>query len=181
MPDEYPTVTYFFLDTEWADAEGFDLVSIALVSEDGVSTFYAERDPLPSVPTDFVATTVYPLLQRGPYALPDQALAAALIAFLRGQPYPHMIADYPNDLRLFRQTISWASTAFGMEEPPSFPCTLMSRDPVTTYHLERWFLRHPDMLLRRHHALVDAHALRAAWMVATGRLDAEFNRRSISN
>lgn len=37
-----------FLDTEWADVIGNELMSLALVSEDGRHTFYAERDPLPS-------------------------------------------------------------------------------------------------------------------------------------
>jgi len=152
-------------------------VSIALVSEDGASTFYAERDPLPLAPTEFVKKTVNPLLQRGCHALPDHSLAEALIAFLRGQRSPHIIADYSNDLRLFRQAVSWSfdKAAWRPEGAPRFPCTLMERDPVTTSHLERWFSKHPDLMSRRHHALVDASALRAAWMVATGRLDPEFN------
>lgn len=177
MPSPASSVTYLFLDTEWADANGLELVSIALVSEDGASTFYAERDPLPLAPTDFVKTTVYPLLQRGRHALPDHNLADALVAFLRGQHLPHIIADYPNDLRLFRQVISWSCSwvARGLEKAPHFPCTLMDRDPVTTSHLERWFSKHPELLARRHHALIDAGALRAAWMVATGRLDPDFN------
>jgi len=177
MPSTASSVTYLFLDTEWADAKGLELVSIALVSEDGASTFYAERDPLPLAATEFVKTTVYPLLQRGCHALPDHSLAEALIAFLSGQRSPHIIADYPNDLRLFREAVSWSfdKAAWRPEGAPRFPCTLMERDPVTTSHLERWFSKHPDLMSRRHHALVDASALRAAWMVATGRLDPEFN------
>lgn len=177
MPSTASSVTYLFLDTEWADAKGLELVSIALVSEDGASTFYAERDPLPLAPTEFVEKTVYPLLQRGCHALSDHSLAKALVAFLMLQRSPHVMADYPNDLRLFREVISWASVAKGMDGPPRFPCTLMDRDPVTTSHLEMWFSKHPDLMLRRHHALVDATALRAAWMVATGRLDADFEER----
>ncbi|MCS3848419.1 hypothetical protein GGR70_003477 [Xanthomonas campestris] len=177
MPSTASSVTYLFLDTEWADAKGLELVSIALVSEDGASTFYAERDPLPLAATEFVKTTVYPLLQRGCHALPDHSLAEALIAFLSGQRSPHIIADYPNDLRLFREAVTWSfdKAAWRPEGAPRFPCTLMERDPVTTSHLERWFSKHPDLMSRRHHALVDASALRAAWMVATGRLDPEFN------
>ena len=37
-----------FLDTEWADADGRELVSLALVSEDVKHVFYAERNPLPN-------------------------------------------------------------------------------------------------------------------------------------
>lgn len=59
-------------------------------------------------------------------SVPDQSLAMALVAFLRDQRYPHVIADYPNDLRLFRQVISWYRPRAGcrLEELPSFPCTL---------------------------------------------------------
>lgn len=39
--------TYLFLDTEWADLVGDELVSLALISEDGRRLFYAERSPLP--------------------------------------------------------------------------------------------------------------------------------------
>nr|WP_180164568.1 3'-5' exoribonuclease [Stenotrophomonas sp. SbOxS2]NYT97654.1 3'-5' exoribonuclease [Stenotrophomonas sp. SbOxS2] len=179
MPSTASSLTYLFLDTEWADEKGLELVSIALVSEDGANTFYAERDPLPLAPTEFVRTTVYPLLQRGGHALPDQSLAMALVAFLRAQRYPHVIADHPNDLGLFRQVISWhrPGAVCRLEELPSVPCTLMERDRFTTSHLERWFSKHPDLLLRRHHALVDANALRMAWMVSTGRLDDNFNER----
>lgn len=35
--------TYYFLDTEWADADGHDLVSLALVDESGERSLYAER------------------------------------------------------------------------------------------------------------------------------------------
>ncbi|MEN5208086.1 hypothetical protein ABE493_08190 [Stenotrophomonas terrae] len=151
-------------------------MSIALISEDGTSTFYAERDPLPSAPTQFVATTVYPLLQRGSYALTDDALSGALLAFLKDQSSPHVIADYPNDLQLFRQILSWGydEAASQLEPQPTFPCTLMSRDAITTGHLERWFSKHPELKLCRHHALVDANALRMAWKVATGRLNDDF-------
>ncbi|WP_232310283.1 3'-5' exoribonuclease [Pseudoxanthomonas mexicana] len=47
-------MTYLFLDTEWADPTGSELVSLALITEDGIHRFYAERDPLPDVATDFV-------------------------------------------------------------------------------------------------------------------------------
>jgi hypothetical protein len=48
-----------------------ELVSLALVSEDGEQVFYAERSPLPAEPTQFVQQVVYPLLEGGTAALPD--------------------------------------------------------------------------------------------------------------
>jgi hypothetical protein len=38
-------MTYFFLDTEWADPLAKQLVSLTLVSEDGLYEFYAEIEP----------------------------------------------------------------------------------------------------------------------------------------
>lgn len=63
--------THLFLDTEWADLAGDELVSLALISGDGRLRFYAERGPLPPEPTRFVEESVYPLLDRGSAALPD--------------------------------------------------------------------------------------------------------------
>lgn len=53
--------TYYFLDDEWADADGHDLVSLALVDESGECSFYAERAHLSPKPTEFVQRCVYPL------------------------------------------------------------------------------------------------------------------------
>lgn len=168
-------ITYLFLDTEWADIEGRELVSMALVSESGASTFYAERDPLPKYPTDFVARTVYPLLQRDHHALSDQKFADSLITYLRQQVSPHVVADYPNDLRLFREVISWRGcNSLDTEWGNGVPCTLMCRDAVTTAHLERWFSLNPQLSRSRHHALVDANGLRMAWLASTGRLSPMF-------
>jgi len=50
-----------FLDCEWADEQGCDLVSLGLVSEDGHHRFYAEVSPLPQEPNDFVRRTASPL------------------------------------------------------------------------------------------------------------------------
>lgn len=46
--------TYYFLDTEWADVMGGELVSLTLVNESGDREFYAEPASLPEGPTDFV-------------------------------------------------------------------------------------------------------------------------------
>nr|WP_254894379.1 3'-5' exoribonuclease [Xanthomonas citri] len=68
----------FFLDTEWADPMGSELVSIGLVSEDGVHRFYAERAPLPDRPTDFVQHVVYPLLQGGSCLMSEMAMTGRI-------------------------------------------------------------------------------------------------------
>lgn len=97
--------TYYFLDTEWADVIGSELVSLALVNEDGDRHFYAERANLPEAPTDFVRQSVYPLLDRGGAALPDAALTTGLRAFLNVADAPAVMADFPNDLQLLKYAL----------------------------------------------------------------------------
>ena len=88
-------MTYLFLDTEWADPIGSELVSLALITEDGVHRFYAERDPLPEVATDFVQSVLHPLFERGRWRMTDQAMTTGLRAFLGTLPEPMVVADYP--------------------------------------------------------------------------------------
>src|SRR3546814_19782643 len=81
-------VTRLFLDTEWADASGEELVSLALLSEDCVHRFYAELDPLPTSTPLFVRTVVYPLLQRGDAALSATQFTRRLSRCLALLPAP---------------------------------------------------------------------------------------------
>lgn len=166
-------MTYLFLDTEWADALASDLVSLALISEDGIYRFYAERDPLPEVATDFVRSVVYPLLERGKWSMTDQAMTTALRAFLGGLNAPMVLADHRNDLALLQFVIA----GFDLPDDQAAACGPISQ-PVMTKILkegalgmsvEDYFSGHPKAAARRHHALVDADALRIAWLVVTGR------------
>ncbi|AKC88044.1 3'-5' exoribonuclease [Pseudoxanthomonas suwonensis] len=165
---------YFFLDTEWADTLGSELVSIALVSEDGGHRFYAERDPLPATPTDFAQHVVYPLLERGRAAMTDQAMTTGLRTFLGADPEPVVLADYPNDFSLLRYVLE------GFELPDEqaaacgpIPQPVMSRmlkEGAMGMLVEDYFAAHPEAAARRHHALVDAEALRQAWLAVTGHI-----------
>ena len=155
---------YFFLDTEWADVTGSELVSIALVSEDGFHRFYAERNPLPERATDFVKHVVYPLLQRGPAAMIDQAMTTGLRAFLGAAPEPIVLADYHNDFSLLRYVLE----GFELSDEQAAACGLIPR-PVKMRVLkegmmgmlvEDYFAAHSAAAARRHHAMVDAEALR---------------------
>lgn len=170
--------THLFLDTEWADVIGSELVSIALVSEDGKLEFYAERDPLPSFATDFVRHVVYPRLDRGGLAMSDPEMATALRRFLARIRQPCVLADYAIDLQLLQYVLA----GFELPESEATACgpiptpvmMLMQREGLTTIQLEKWFSSHPDQAARRHHALVDARALRMAWLAATGRVQASW-------
>ena len=57
-----------FIDTEFTDFKHPDLISIALVSEDGKGEFYAELPVDLSKCNDFVLTTVLPQLGKMPGA-----------------------------------------------------------------------------------------------------------------
>jgi hypothetical protein len=165
--------TYLFLDTEWADPQGHSLVSLALVSEDGTQEFYAEIDPLPSIATEFVRETVYPLLDRGAVALSKIAFTTRLRSFLASVPEPCLLADYPNDLALTKTALA----GFDLDDETAHECgpiprlimSQMLKDGITQLVLEDYFRAHPDAARRRHHALVDAKALCATWRALTGR------------
>jgi hypothetical protein len=168
--------TYVFLDTEWADLEGSELVSVGLVSMDGTQTFYAERDPLPQRPTDFVRSVVYPLLERGPAAVPDAVFVHQLRSFLKSMRNPIVIYDYRNDGELLRAAIAGLdllpSELVHCTDPPTEMTLSLLQDPVVAALLEDWFAAHPQEAARRHHALTDANALRMAWCAANGMVDA---------
>lgn len=162
------TETYYFLDTEWADTLGSELVSIGLVSQDGMRLFYAERDPLPASPTDFVRAVVYPLLERKSVALGDAQMTKALRHFLLQDPSAVILADYAIDLQLLKYVLAGFDLpqeqvdCLGPEPLPAL--RMLPKEGTLERLIETWFLAHPDQQRRRHHALVDAQALRVAWL-----------------
>lgn len=85
-----------FLDFEWADVRATQLVSLALVTEDGKDRFYAEVNPLPTDPTDFVRFVVYPLLEHGYCSMQKVELTRALRAFLARFDDPLVLYDHPS-------------------------------------------------------------------------------------
>ena len=155
-----------FLDCEWADVLASELVSIALVSGDGQSVFYAERDPLPANPTPWVQTVVYPLLDRGDKALSDARLTLAMRTFLASIDAPQIYYDFGADRSLCQYVID----GFDMPAPRGSLPASIAWHPCGDLQgsIEKWWHAHPDMQPRRHHALVDAMALRAAYMGQAG-------------
>jgi hypothetical protein len=149
-----------FLDCEWADVLASELVSLALVSSDEKSIFYAERDPLPSNPLPWVDAAVYPLLNRGEVALTDADMTRALREFLATVDRPCIWYDYGMDRSLCQYVID------GFEESePVGPVPINLRWQFcegVQQSLEKWWLAHPGEQRKRHHALADARALRAA-------------------
>jgi hypothetical protein len=158
-----------FLDSEWANDALRELVSLALISENGEHIFYAERDPLPGTPSSFVSKAVYPLLQRGPAAMKDQVMTEALRTFLQPLGPVEIFADAPLDFSMLNRV--WMGSD---RPPPQAPFrTRLAREGNLMPSVERYFESNPEQLARRHHALVDATALRAAWIVENYSLDGD--------
>ena len=155
-----------FLDVEWADVLASELVSIALVSDDGGHVFYGERDPLPAEPSPWVATVVYPLLEWGAAAMSDDLLTKSLRTFLASIQAPVIVYDSPHDRALCRYVLD------GMNEPepeglgPSIVWLHFDLDAAR----ERWWRDHSEHQPRRRHAIFDALALRGAWLRQQGEL-----------
>lgn len=152
-----------FLDMEWADDAGRELVSVALASEDAQHVFYAELDPLPGWPTDWVSWVVYPRLCRGCCALPDPLFTAKLRTLLYVVPMPVVYFDTDNDLAL----LEWALAGFGQARnnggpPVAFGIRKLAgrlyEDAIQTV-----FSQSKEANRSRHNALVDAFAMRQAY------------------
>jgi hypothetical protein len=166
-----------FIDTEFADQTARELVSIAMVSQDGRFEFYAERDPLPVAPSDFVRTVVYPLLDRGDRSLTDDEMSKQLHAFFdrvkeecrHGQVL--VAYDYVADIHLLdaalggRDANTSARPLFNV-----FNLQLLGEEFNRT--VERLFSCNGQTAARRHHALIDAWVNRDACM-AVQRISSE--------
>lgn len=100
----------YFLDTEFNEFGG-ELISLALVREDGESIYLVYPD-LPEY-GEWVSKNVVPILWNIPsplpgmaYSLPSKEEGAYIIAnFLKGDPEPVIISDWPDDIRYFCQAI----------------------------------------------------------------------------
>lgn len=150
------------MDTEWADAQGQQLVSMALVDAGGQNRFYSGFYPLPLGSTAFVREVVYPLLAGGPAMRSAPEFTLQLRRFLEALNEPRLVlADHPNDFVL----LSRALQGFGNEvagEVPTWKAILVTQGDVLM-QIETYFERNPVMRQRRHHAGIDAEALRWAF------------------
>lgn len=163
MTKEPDFCNVLFLDTEWADDLGRELVSIALVDQ-AASEFYAERNPLPAG-NEFARQVLYPRLLRGDYALSEERLVLALSSFLLRYDNPRVIATHANDFELLDRLLERAEA-----RPVYAPELRFSKSLLECIRVE--FARSPDLQTKRHNALIDARVLRSAylaWQVAWSR------------
>ena len=140
----------YFLDTEF-NGFGGCLISLALVPEHGDQDYYVVV-PMTEEPLPWVAQHVMPYLESVPRMLLNRldrvAAAHDIAAYLRTDPEPEIIADWPEDIALF--------------------CRLLLVDDVEIVDvtsLRFHFLRTPGFSTARnsqvpHNALHDARALR---------------------
>lgn len=152
-----------YLDCEWADPEAKHLVSLALIDSREQWKFYAEIDPLPEQPTEFVRDTVYPLLQRGFWAKDKRKFTLGLRNFLHRLKGSKrlILATHETDFALLREALA----GFGQDIPgpiPEWTPILVTQGDVLG-HMAAYLSHNPDAAGRNHHAMVDANALRWAF------------------
>lgn len=144
-------------------------MSLALVSEDGQSRFYAEVSPLPKEPTDFVRHVAYPLLEHGYSARQPVDITRDMRAFLARFVEAFVLFDHHTDGTLFRHALGGFDLPLEVTDrlgpEPKVTTTLIGRDDVQR-GIEQYFREHPGHAGRRHHAGIDAEALRRAFIAA---------------
>lgn len=154
-------MTLLFLDCEWADELDSELVSLALVPDDpAMPEFYAERLILPANPTPFVASVVYPLLNRGRAAMSDLAIANALRRYMASFSDPIVMHDTGIDLMLLGEALSHPEATAPL---PRLRPNLINL-PGYIQGIERIFSSNTALRLQRHHALIDARVARDAFL-----------------
>lgn len=157
-----------YLDCEFTDFIDCELISIALVSEDGQHEFYAERnDYVQTKCNNFVREAVIPLLGRFPEAICSrEELRRRLWAWFATLPRDVQIAaDSTHDRDLL-----W--DAFGEGLPPNLNKQVFDLRPLidTTVFNDAVCSYHDQPNQPWHHALHDARSHRAgflAWIEKT--------------
>lgn len=88
----------YFLDTEF-DGKGGPLISLALIREDGAS-LYCVTEHEPQDP--WVRENVAPVVLSAPATAilcPFNSLGALIADFIRSDPGPEIVADWPDDIQ----------------------------------------------------------------------------------
>lgn len=150
-----------FLDTEFTDFIDIELISIGMVSEDGL-TFYAERnDYRRASESHFVREAVRPRLGQCPEAICSrEELTLRLYKWFDNFPGRLQIAcDSTHDRDLL-----WDALENGLPSNLD-PKVLKLAWPSEEFLFNEAICQYHDQPGRpRHHALHDAQALRAGWL-----------------
>ncbi|KVC84350.1 3'-5' exoribonuclease [Burkholderia ubonensis] len=148
--------TRYFVDTEFTDFIDCQLISLAIVGEDG-REFYGERSDFDqSACSEFVRAAVLPQLGQFPgRSMPAAQLRDELRAWLLAvpmKPKPVLTFDYQGDFDLVFDLLNG-------DMPASWKCEHVGRR-LNVERLEAYFREHGG----RHHALHDARANALAFM-----------------
>ena len=154
-----------FLDTEFtAFGPGAELLSVAIVSEDGKDEFYAERnDYSQNLCSLFVIDHVLPLFGQHPEAVCGIAeMRYRLREYLeRFPPFMKIASDLNKDLALMRALL-------GEPWPVNIERERLRLENIEGLN-EQLDQLQPECDPQRHHALHDARALRAAFLALQSR------------
>lgn len=150
-----------FLDTEFADFDDREPISIGMVSEDGQHVFYAELEDFDRDRCNaFVRSTVWPLLGQTHGAMVKKIdLPDRLRSWFDTLPRKITIAcDSSYDREVLGAVIGrpWPTNLVGWFDLRPLIDTTVFDQAVSSYHDQ------PDRPW--HHALHDAHAHRAGWL-----------------
>lgn len=134
----------YFLDTEF-NGFGGALISLALVPEDGGDDYYVVL-PLVEAPLPWVERHVLPYLRSVPptlyHELDRVAAAHDLAAYLRTDPDPEIVCDWPEDVALLcrllqtgdGEIVDVASLRFHFLRTPGFSTARNSAVPHNALH-----------------------------------------------
>ena len=154
--------TRVYLDTEFTKFPRPQLISLALVAELG-QEFYGESTDFVKVQcSDFVVENVLPLLQGGEVAGSLDDLRVKLVDWLATLPSPaEIISDFERDIELLLKLLGISATEMGRCNIAEL--TVLDGEFVKSESfnsaLDDYFA---NVDSRRHHALVDARALKVA-------------------
>ncbi|MGU7843743.1 hypothetical protein ACV22V_30250 [Burkholderia sp. AW33-5] len=143
------------MDTEFTDFLDCDLISIAVVADDG-REFYGERSDFDrGCCSEFVRAAVLPQLGQYPdRVFTREGLRVALQSWLdqfAGEIESRLLCfDYGGDWELFVDLLG--------EAPPDWQACHVGAEILDQQQIEMYFKEHGG----RHHALHDARAIRSA-------------------
>ncbi|MET0361075.1 MAG: hypothetical protein ABW048_04895 [Sphingobium sp.] len=134
----------YFLDTEY-NGFGGELISLALVPEDGDQPFYTSL-PLPAKIHSWVERNVIPYLRHVPPGIDNEMTrdeAGEHIArYLSGDRDPVIVADWPEDIAQFcmllvpgpAEIVAIGTLRFELMRTPGFSSAVNSKVPHNAYH-----------------------------------------------
>ena len=147
-----------FIDTEFTDFVVRDLISIALVAEDGREFYGENADYDRSACSEFVISVVVPQLGQLPNrVLPRETLRAELLTWLeqfRNESDPRLCFDYAGDWELLIGLLMELPAPWAAEQIHSN----LNQERLDAYYRQYG---------ARHHALHDARANRLAFESST--------------